>query len=70
MAGQKPQLFDIVLHCLFVMPDYLPVEKRFDVQVSCGKNENFVNNFVKSGFRVRLMVRKLVSRKNRESNIL
>jgi len=27
------QLFDIVLHCLFVMPDYLPVEKRFDVQV-------------------------------------
>ena len=51
MAGQKPQLFDIVLHCLFVMPDYLPVEKRFDVQVSCGKNENFVKNFVKSGLK-------------------
>ena len=45
MAGQKPQLFDIVLHCLFVMPDYLPVEKRFDVQVSCKKTRNFVKIF-------------------------
>ena len=33
MAGQKTDLFEIVLHCLFVMPDFLPMEKRFDVQV-------------------------------------
>ena len=33
MAGEKSDTFDLVLHCLFVMPDYLPVEKRFDILV-------------------------------------
>lgn len=30
MSGEKADTFDLVLHCLFVMPNYLPVEKRFD----------------------------------------
>ena len=33
MSGEKSDTFDIVLHCLFVMPDYVPVEKRFDILV-------------------------------------
>ena len=33
MACQKSDLFNIVLHCLFVLPDALPLEKRFDVLV-------------------------------------
>ena len=33
MSGEKSDTFDLVLHCLFVMPEYLPVEKRFDVLV-------------------------------------
>ena len=33
MSGEKKDTFDLVLHCLFVMPNYLPVEKRFDVLV-------------------------------------
>ena len=33
MSGEKPDTFELVLHCLFVMPDYLAVEKRFDVLV-------------------------------------
>ena len=33
MSGEKSDTFDIVLHCLLVMPDYVPVEKRFDILV-------------------------------------
>ena len=33
MSGEKSDTFDIVLHCLFVMPEYVPVEKRFDILV-------------------------------------
>ena len=33
MSGAKDDTFDLVLHCLFVMPSYLPIEKRFDVLV-------------------------------------
>ena len=33
MSGEKPDTFELVLHCLFVMPDYLAIEKRFDVLV-------------------------------------
>ena len=33
MACQRSDLFDIVLHCLFVLPESLPDEKRFDVLV-------------------------------------
>jgi hypothetical protein len=33
LACEKSDLFDIVLHCLFVLPDSLPVDKRFDVLV-------------------------------------
>jgi len=33
MAGEKSDTFEIVLHTLFIMPDYLPIEKGFDVQV-------------------------------------
>ena len=33
MAGEKSDTFDIVLHCLFVMPEYVPIEKRFDILV-------------------------------------
>ena len=33
LACQKSDLFNIVLHCLFVLPDALPLEKRFDVLV-------------------------------------
>ncbi len=33
MAGEKESFFDIVLHCLFVLPDSIPFEKRFDVNV-------------------------------------
>ena len=33
MSGEKSDTFDIVLHLLLVMPDYVPVEKRFDILV-------------------------------------
>ena len=33
MSGEKPDTFELVLHCLFVMPEYLAFEKRFDVLV-------------------------------------
>ena len=33
MSGEKPDTFELVLHCLFVMPEYLAIEKRFDVLV-------------------------------------
>jgi hypothetical protein len=33
MAGEKSDTFEIVLHTLFIMPEYLPLEKGFDVQV-------------------------------------
>ena len=33
MAGKNEGLFDAVLHCLFVLPESIPFEKRFDVHV-------------------------------------
>lgn len=33
LSGAKPDLFDLVLHCLFVLPSSVPVEKRFDAHV-------------------------------------
>ena len=33
MAGKEEGVFDAVLHCLFVLPDSIPFEKRFDVHV-------------------------------------
>ena len=33
MSGKKSDTFDLVFHCLFAMPYYLPVEKRFDILV-------------------------------------
>ncbi len=32
-AGKLPGLFDAALHCLFVLPDSMPEEKRFDILV-------------------------------------
>ncbi len=33
MAGKLSGLFDITLHCLFVLPDFMPAEKKFDMLV-------------------------------------
>jgi hypothetical protein len=33
LAGEKSGIFDAILHCLFVVPDLIPFEKRFDVHV-------------------------------------
>ena len=33
IAGKKEGVFDAVLHCLFVLPESIPFEKRFDVHV-------------------------------------
>ena len=29
MAGEKSDTFEIVLHTLFIMPDYLPIGKKY-----------------------------------------
>jgi hypothetical protein len=33
LSREKSDTFDIILHCLFVMPTYVPVEKSFDLLV-------------------------------------
>ena len=33
LSGEKEDIFDICLHGMFVLPTYIPEEKRFDVLV-------------------------------------
>ena len=33
LSGEKEGIFDLILHCMFVVPDYLPEQKRFDILV-------------------------------------
>lgn len=33
IGGQMPGIFDICLHIMFILPDYVPEEKRFDTIV-------------------------------------
>ena len=33
LSGEQEGVFDLILHCMFVVPDYLPEQKRFDILV-------------------------------------
>merc|ERR1712029_1038799 len=33
LSGEKEGIFDLILHCMFVVPEYLPEQKRFDILV-------------------------------------